>query len=123
LIIVCERQANGYEYLLFQAIFIRINFSHKRQPVGGRQPVLHAQQMGEWFQLTFNLGFYPGIAYAISPHVQLETGFQNLFYATCAHNKTTIDGSTEEPKSDSFGLGSSFSGTLGGFTVGFKWLL
>lgn len=71
----------------------------------------------------FNLGFYPGIAYAISPHAQLETGFQNLFYASYGHSKTKIEGATVEPRSDYFSLGSSFSSTLGGFTVGFKWLL
>lgn len=70
---------------------------------------------------SLNLGFYPGVAYAISPHVQLETGFQNLAYAQYGHTKTT--GGTADVKENDFRLGAGLSSSLGGFVVGFKWLL
>ncbi|MBN9382868.1 MAG: hypothetical protein J0H74_19030 [Chitinophagaceae bacterium] len=72
---------------------------------------------------SFYLGFYPGIAYAISRHVQLETGFQNLAYASYGHTKTTITGATNDVKTDNFLLGTALNNNLGGFTVGLKWLL
>jgi hypothetical protein len=72
---------------------------------------------------TLNLAFYPGVAYAISPHVQLETGFQNLAYAQYGHTKTTIPGGTEDIRENDFRLGAGLSNSLGGFVVGFKWLL
>src|SRR5450631_3784189 len=36
-------------------------------------------------QYTVDLGFYPGISFAVSRRVQLETGFQNLAYIQYSH--------------------------------------
>lgn len=71
---------------------------------------------------NLSLNFYPGVAYAINSHVQLETGFQGLFYASYGHSKTTITGYSDM-KSNDFNLGTALNNSLGGFMVGFKWLL
>jgi len=74
------------------------------------------------------LGFYPGISYAITKKVQLETGFQNLFSAQYSHEKdtyenTAIPGNNSIYKTNSFSLGTSLSNSLNGFVIGFKVLL
>jgi hypothetical protein len=70
---------------------------------------------------SINAGFYPGLAYFISRHVQVETGMQNLFYAQYGHTKTG-DGANEV-KSNSFGLGTAFNKTLDNFVIGIKWII
>lgn len=70
---------------------------------------------------TINAGFYPGIAYFISKHVQLETGLQNLAYIQYAHSKSGQV--PTEMKSSTFSVGSGLSQSLGSFVVGFKWVI
>jgi len=70
-----------------------------------------------------NLGFYPGIAYFISRHVMLETGFQNLVYANYGHAKNTATGAPGYTSSSGFAIGTGLSNQLQNFTVGLKWLL
>ena len=70
-----------------------------------------------------NLGFYPGIAYFISRHVMLETGFQNLVYANYGHAKNTTAGVPGYTSSSGFAIGTGLSNQLQNFTVGLKWLL
>jgi len=69
------------------------------------------------------LGFYPGIAYFISRHVMLETGFRDLAYANYNHIKTTYTGVTGDSKSSTFSIGTGLSDQLSNFTVGLKWIL
>ncbi|HVU57075.1 MAG TPA: hypothetical protein VHD83_18565 [Puia sp.] len=69
---------------------------------------------------TINAGFYPGIAYFVSKHVQLETGLTNLAYMQYSHSKS------QEPvdvKSSSFSVGSGFNQALDNFVIGLKWVL
>ena len=70
---------------------------------------------------SINAGFYPGLAYFIGRHVQLETGMQNLAYASYGHSKSGV--SATEGKSNSFSLGSSLSKTLDNFIIGIKWIM
>jgi hypothetical protein len=73
-----------------------------------------------------NLGFYPGISYAVSRRVQLETGFQNLIYAQYSHQRETFQEQGSVPsdfKQNNFSLGTSLSNSLSGFVVGVRILL
>lgn len=70
---------------------------------------------------SINAGFYPGIAYFISKHVQLETGLQNMGYIQYAHAKTGQD--VAEVKSSTFTVGSSLNQAFNNLIVGFKWIL
>jgi hypothetical protein len=76
---------------------------------------------------NFSLGFFPGISYAISKKVQLETGFQNLVYAQYDNERQTIQqalgGSVSSYRSNSFSLSTSLSNSLSGFVVGFRVLM
>ncbi|HEY4208151.1 MAG TPA: hypothetical protein VGM31_15105 [Puia sp.] len=65
--------------------------------------------------------FYPGIAYFISRHVQLETGIQNLAYVQYRHNKS--GGSPNEDRENSFDIATNLNQALQNFVVGVKWLL
>lgn len=71
---------------------------------------------------SINAGFYPGVAYFISKHVQLETGIQNMAYIQYGHSKTA-PGSMVEQKSNSFMVGTSLSQALNSLVVGVKWVL
>jgi len=71
---------------------------------------------------SINAGFYPGIAYFISKHVQLETGIQNLGYIQYGHAKSN-SGTALEAKSNTFGVGTSLNQALDNFVVGVKWVL
>jgi hypothetical protein len=70
---------------------------------------------------SINAGFYPGLAYFISRHVQLETGMQNLASASYGHSKSG-DGASEV-KSNSFSLGTSLNKPLDNFVIGIKWII
>ena len=70
---------------------------------------------------SINAGFYPGIAYFISKHVQLETGLQNMGYIQYTHAKTGQG--VPEVKSTTFAVGSSLNQALNNLVVGFKWIL
>jgi len=77
---------------------------------------------------SINAGFDPGIAYAISKRVQVETGFQNLVYANYSHSKSSyFDSSTPavQPglKSHAYSLGTNLSSALQNFIVGFRVLI
>jgi len=61
-----------------------------------------------------NAGLYPGIAYFLSRHVQLETGLQNFVYANYSHGSD---------RSRAFNVGTGFSQSLNNFVVGAKWVL
>ena len=77
-------------------------------------------------EYTVNLGFYPGISYAVSRRVQLETGFQNLVYTQYSHQRETFQEQGSTPtdfKQNTFSLGTSLSNSLSGFVVGVRILL
>lgn len=61
------------------------------------------------------LGINPGVAYAVTPKMHIETGLNNLFYAGYSSSKTTNGANTY--KSSGFnaniGLGSSTQWTVG----------
>ena len=70
---------------------------------------------------SINAGFYPGIAYFISKHVQLETGIQNLAYIQYEHAKTGQ--APAEQKSTDLSIGTSLNQAIDNFVVGVKWVL
>ncbi len=77
---------------------------------------------------SIDLGFYPGIAYAITKKVQLETGFQNILDVSYAHSKNTVvtDPATStatSSKTNTFSLQSGLSNSLAGFVIGVRVLL
>ncbi|MHA4808011.1 hypothetical protein ACX0G9_07885 [Flavitalea flava] len=76
---------------------------------------------------TINLGFYPGVAYLLGKHVQLEAGFQNLGLIGYTHSKTTVtspaNNSISSSTSDNFSLSSGFGSSLNNFTAGLRFLL
>jgi len=83
-------------------------------PDGGAKPPANKSY-------TINAGFYPGIAYFISKHVQLETGLQNMGYIQYSHTKSGQD--PQSYKSSNFTVGTSLNQALSSFVVGFKWVI
>lgn len=76
---------------------------------------------------SFDLSFYPGIAYAITKRVQLETGFANLVDVNYAHSKNTITTGANNDvlstaRSNNFAISTSLNNNFG-FAVGIKVLL
>lgn len=55
------------------------------------------------------LGFKPGIAYSVTPKLQLELSMNNLIYAGYRQDKTTGSASTTASKTNSFSVGSNLS--------------
>jgi hypothetical protein len=70
---------------------------------------------------TINAGFYPGVAYFITRHVQLETGLQNMAYIQYDHTKSGADAT--EVKSNSFTVGTSLNQVVSSIVIGFKWVI
>lgn len=68
---------------------------------------------------SFNIGvgLNPGIAYAITPKVHIETGLNNLFYAGYSKSTSSNEDPSYSAKSSTFvasvGLGSSTEWTVG----------
>jgi len=76
---------------------------------------------------SFDLSFYPGIAYAITKRVQLETGFANLVDVNYVHSKNaSTTGANNDvlstARSNNFAISTSLSNNFG-FAVGIKVLL
>ena len=70
-------------------------------------------------------GFYPGISYAISNKLHVETGFANLVNIYFTHSKTTPKYPTignAEWKQNTIGLGTSVENP-GGLTIGLRLIL
>jgi hypothetical protein len=68
-------------------------------------------------------GFYPGISYAVTNKLHLETGFSNLVYVNFSHVKTSNQyNAPAEYKTNSFTFGSSLS-NFSGFTLGIRFLI
>lgn len=92
------------------AIYNTSSFSSVQQPT--------AANSGKGY--TLQLAVYPGISYAVSRRLQLETGFNNLGYISFAHFRLTSPGSSQPYSvTDSFSLGSSLS-NFSGLTIGFR---
>lgn len=70
---------------------------------------------------SINAGFYPGIAYFISRHVQLETGMRNLAYIQYGHSRSGSGTVTSSTKN--FSAGTGFSQAFDNFVVGVTWIL
>lgn len=76
---------------------------------------------------SITASFYPGIAYAITKRVQLETGFANLVYAQYSHAKNTgiedpATNTTYTNKTNGFSLQTSLTSNYA-FAVGIRVLL
>lgn len=71
-----------------------------------------------------NLTITPGVSVAINKSLQLEAGFNNLFYASYAKSKQSLDISSpaSETKSSSFSVGASLE-NASTFYVGFRFLI
>jgi hypothetical protein len=71
---------------------------------------------------NIGVGINPGIAYAVTPKMHIETGLNNLFYTGYSSNKSTNDPISYSYKTSGFnasiGLGNSTQ-----WTVGVKFLL
>jgi hypothetical protein len=68
--------------------------------------------------------FYPGVSYQLSKRVQLETGFNNLFYIEYDHSRDnqTNAGVVTETKTSTFSAGTSFN-NIAAFTLGIRVLI
>jgi hypothetical protein len=70
---------------------------------------------------TIGIAVYPGVSYAITHKLQLETGFNNLAYLEFNHNEQSVN-SNPYTKTNGISLGSSLS-NFSGLTVGFRFIL
>jgi hypothetical protein len=114
-VFVRKYKSLGANFALFAEGDLSGNYNQTNSyPDGGPKPPANKGY-------SVNAGFYPGLAYFISRHVQVETGMQNLFYAQYGHTKTG-DGANEV-KSNSFSLGTGLSKTLDNFVIGIKWII
>lgn len=71
---------------------------------------------------TVQLGFYPGVSYAVSKKLQVEAGFSNLAALRYEHLKQTFANSSTVYTTNSFSFSSSLS-SFAGPTIGFQVLL
>jgi hypothetical protein len=71
---------------------------------------------------SVSLVFSPGISYTISRRVQLETGLQNLFYVSYAH-QTLGTVNTSYTYEHDISVGTNLSNTFSGFVLGIRFLL
>jgi len=73
----------------------------------------------------FAMGFYPGVAFALSSRWQLETGFPNVGYINYNHSKYTAEtpaGKDQHYSNNSFSVGSSLSNTYQ-LSIGLKYII
>ncbi len=71
--------------------------------------------------INIDLGLQPGIAYAITPRLHLETGLNDLFYVGYGHSETKSEGTTVR-KSNAFNGGISLTSNFQ-WNIGFRFLL
>jgi hypothetical protein len=94
--------------------------------VGGSfdyQEVGHNINSREYRTFGVGVSMYPGISYAISKRLQLETGFSNLLSLNYSHGKEQISGVVPVTNRNS---NFSFNSNLNGFSslyIGFRVLL
>lgn len=69
-----------------------------------------------------SLSFTPGVSFAATKKVHLETGFNSLFSLTYSKSKKTSDFSTEATKSENFSTGINLE-NRSGFYLGVRILL
>ena len=73
----------------------------------------------------FAIGFYPGVAFALSSRWQLETGFPNVGYINYNHSKYTTEtsgGQDQHYTNNNFNVGSSLSNTYQ-LIIGLKYII
>ena len=73
----------------------------------------------------FAIGFYPGVAFALSSHWQLETGFPNLGYINYNHSKYTSESPAGQDRNyinNNFSIGSSLSNTYQ-LSIGLRYII
>lgn len=92
----------------------------KTSNTGNPGPVMKSDNNG--FDIRLNL--YPGVSYAITPKMHIETGLNDLFQVGYGNSKTTSGNQTSETKTKSSGFNAGIglgSSTL--WTVGVKFFL
>jgi hypothetical protein len=77
-------------------------------------------QNGRGYSVSFV--FTPGLSYAITPRIQLETSLQNLFFITYAHQKLGTDASNYTYQHD-ISVGTNLSNTFTSLVLGIRFLL
>ena len=82
------------------------------------QPSANASSRG----FTAQLGFYPGVSYAVSKKLQVEAGFSNLAALRYEHTRQTPAGNNPVYTSNAFSFSSSLS-SFAGPSIGFQVLL
>lgn len=70
---------------------------------------------------SVSLGIQPGISYALTPRVQVETGLNDLFHIGYSHTERKAGGTVVQ-KNRSFNAGVNFVGNLQ-WSIGFRFLL
>lgn len=72
--------------------------------------------------MNYSLSAFPGLSYAVSKKLHLETGFNNLLAINYSHGTTKSLSSTNKSSSDNFSVTSSLS-NLSSLYVGFRVLI
>lgn len=72
--------------------------------------------------MAVNLNLSPGVAYAITERMHIETGLDNLFYVEYTAGSTKYSGSERKSTNRNFSGGIGIGGTSS-FSVGVKWII
>lgn len=107
-------------YLFLQSELIAA-FTTYKSTVSSVNPPYSTVQKSDGFTIGLNL--YPGIAYAITPRMHIETGLSNLFHAGYFNSSSSNNPGTES-KTETSGFNARIG--LGGtttWTVGVKFFL
>jgi hypothetical protein len=92
-----------------------------QERLGGAYAKISNSNSSNAKSVSINVGFYPGVAYSVSPKIMLETGFQNLFYVNYSHTTLGDDPATTV-KNNSFNAGTNLGYAFQNLMVGVRFL-
>ncbi|HKO79710.1 MAG TPA: hypothetical protein VJU78_04905 [Chitinophagaceae bacterium] len=74
-------------------------------------------------QFTISVNAYPGISYAVSKKLHLETGFNNLLMVNYFHGKRETGNPVITYKAKGFNVSSSLNNATSSLYLGFRLLI
>ena len=74
-------------------------------------------------RISVDIGAYPGLSYAISRKLHLETGFNNLLSLTYFHEKREAGNPVTTYKTNGFSISSSLNNATSALYLGFRLLI
>jgi hypothetical protein len=104
-------------FYLFVQGGLGVSYYHQKQE--GPSPL----NFDETKRVTVGINAYPGISYAVSKKLHLETGFNNLLSLNYFTDKREVGSPATKYKTNGFGISSSLNNATSSLYLGFRLLI